>query len=182
MMIEFTLFDTSIGCCGIAWGAHGIVGVWLPGSSERATRSGLLRRFPDARQGNPPAAVARARDGIVALLRGESVDLSDVPLDMDRVPEFHRRVFEIARTIPRGATLSYGEIASRLGDPGSARAVGQALGKNPFAIIVPCHRVLGAGGKLRGFSASGGVATKRRLLEIERARVGNDPTLFDAVE
>jgi methylated-DNA-[protein]-cysteine S-methyltransferase len=111
--------------------------------------------------------VRRAIDGIVTLLRGEPSALDDVALDMEGVPEFNRRVYEVARTIPWGATLSYGEIAKRLGDPGAARDVGQALGRNPFAIVVPCHRVLAAGGKWGGFSARGGVATKRRLLSIE---------------
>jgi methylated-DNA-[protein]-cysteine S-methyltransferase len=115
----------------------------------------------------PPLDVQRALDGIVALLLGEASDLSAVALDLDRVPPFHRRVYEVARTIPPGATLSYGEIALRLGAPGSARAVGQALGRNPFAIVVPCHRVLAAGGKVGGFSANGGIATKLRLLSIE---------------
>ena len=121
----------------------------------------------------------RALDGIVALLRGEASDLSAVALDMERVPPFHRRVYEAARTIPPGATLSYGEIAARLGAPGSARAVGQALGRNPFAIVVPCHRVLAAGGKVGGFSANGGVTTKLRLLSIEGARANGSAALFD---
>ena len=90
---------------------------------------------------------------------------------MDGVPEFHRRVYEAARAIPPGNTLSYGDIAKRVGAPGAARAVGQALGRNPFPIVVPCHRVLAAGGKIGGFSAQGGVATKRRMLAIEGARV-----------
>jgi methylated-DNA-[protein]-cysteine S-methyltransferase len=122
--------------------------------------------------------VRRAIDGIVALLRGEASDLSSVALDMERVPPFHRRVYDIARTIPPGATLSYGEIAARLGDPSVARAVGQALGQNPFAIVVPCHRVLAAGRRSGGFSAPGGVRTKLLLLEIEGARASGIPTLF----
>ena len=121
----------------------------------------------------------RAVEGIVALLGGEPSDLSAVALDMEDVPRFHQRVYELARTIPAGATLSYGDIAARLGAPGSARAVGQALGRNPFAIVVPCHRVLAAGGKLGGFSANGGVATKLRLLSIEGARTTDQLPLFD---
>src|SRR5439155_16025712 len=92
-----------------------------------------------------------------------------VALDMERLPAFHRRVYEIARTIPPGETLSYGELAARLGVPGAARAVGQTLGRNPVAIVVPCHRVLAAGGKVGGFSANGGITTKLRLLSIEAA-------------
>jgi methylated-DNA-[protein]-cysteine S-methyltransferase len=175
----FTLFDTAIGRCGIAWGERGIVGVQLPEARELETRARVLRRFPDAREAPPPPDVQHARDGIVALLRGEASQLEAVPLDMDRVPPFHRRVYEVARTIPPGATLSYGDIAARLGSPGSARAVGQALGHNPFAIVVPCHRVLAAGGRVGGFSAGGGVTTKLRLLSIEGAPAASQRALFD---
>ncbi|HEX9478100.1 MAG TPA: methylated-DNA--[protein]-cysteine S-methyltransferase [Methylomirabilota bacterium] len=169
-MTGFALFDTAIGWCGIAWGARGLVGVQLPEGSAPATRARLLRRFPDAREAPPPPEAQRAIDGITTLLRGEPSALDGVALDMEGVPEFNRRVYEVARTIPWGATLSYGEIAKRLGDPGVARDVGQALGQNPFAIVVPCHRVLAAGGKWGGFSARGGVSTKRRLLSIEAAQ------------
>jgi methylated-DNA-[protein]-cysteine S-methyltransferase len=168
MTSGIALFDTAIGRCGIAWAERGIVGVQLPESNEVATRARMLRRFPGARELKPPPDVRRAVDGIVALLRGAPSDLSSVPLDMTRVPAFNRRVYEIARTIPVGVTLSYGEIAARLGKRDAARAVGQALGRNPFAIVVPCHRVLAAGGKLGGFSAAFGVKTKQRLLSIER--------------
>ena len=164
----FAIFDTAIGRCGIAWGGQGVAGVQLPEARESETRARLLRRVPGAREASPPPPVQRALDGIVALLRGEGGDLSAVPLDMDGVPEFHRRVYDVARGIPPGLTLSYGEVAARLGEPGAARAVGQALGQNPFPLIVPCHRVLAAGGKLGGFSANGGVKTKVRLLSIER--------------
>ncbi len=165
----FALFDTAIGRCGIAWSERGVVGVQLPEAREAATRGRMLRRFPGVREEAPPAAVRRAMEGITRLLEGRSVDLSDVALDMDRVPTFHRRVYEVARAIPAGATRSYREIATRLGDPGLARAVGRALGENPFAIVVPCHRVLAAGGRMGGFSAPGGVTTKVRLLAIEGA-------------
>src|SRR6266851_8911248 len=134
----FTLFDTAIGRCGIAWSGRGVLAVQLPEADERHTRARLVRRFPQAREA-PPPAVARALEGIAALLRGERVDLSAVALDLDGVPPFHRRVYEVARTIAPGVTRSYGEIAARLGAPRSARAVGQALGRNPVAILVPCH-------------------------------------------
>lgn len=165
----FALFDTAIGRCGIAWNGRGIVGVQLPEGSESETRARLRRRFPDAREAPPPASVERAIDGVVALLRGEPSRLETITLDMDAVPAFHRRVYEVARTIPPGTTLSYGEVAARMGEPGAARDVGQALGQNPFAIIVPCHRVLAANGKVGGFSARGGVRTKLRLISSERA-------------
>jgi methylated-DNA-[protein]-cysteine S-methyltransferase len=176
---EFALFDTAIGRCGIAWGERGVIGVQLPEASEARTLARMRRRFPDAREAPPPPAVQGAIDGTAALLDGEAIDLSAVPLDMDGVPEFDRRVYELARTVLPGATLSYGEIAARLGAPGEARAVGQALGQNPFPIVVPCHRVLGAGGKVGGFSANGGIATKLRLLSIEGARTSSEPTLFE---
>jgi methylated-DNA-[protein]-cysteine S-methyltransferase len=175
----FTLFDTAIGTCGIAWGERGITAVQLPEADAAQTRARLLRRSPESREGSPPSDVQRAIDGIVALLRGEATDLSDIVLDMDRVESFERQVYEIARTIGPGATLSYGEIATRLGDRLLARDVGQALGRNPYPLIVPCHRVLAAGGKTGGFSANGGITTKLRLLTIERACTSDAPTLFD---
>jgi len=167
---KFTLFDTAIGRCAVAWSERGILAVQLPEGTQRKTHARLVRRFPQAREAPPPPAVQRAIDGVAALLRGEVSDLTAVELDMDGVPPFHRRVYRVARKIPPGATLSYGEIAARLGAPRSARAVGQALGRNPFAILVPCHRVVAAGGKPGGFSANGGVATKLRLLAIEGAQ------------
>lgn len=179
MTIEFALFDTSIGRCGIAWGARGIVGIQLPERRETQTRERLLERFPNAREALPPAAVGMATERIATLLRGDASDLSAIVLDMDRVPAFNRRVYEAARAVPPGATISYGEIAARLGDRGAARAVGQALGRNPFAIVVPCHRVLAAGGKVGGFSANGGIVTKLRLLAIEGPHTGDRHDLFD---
>ena len=175
----FALFDTAVGRCGIAWGERGLVGVQLPEASEARTRARVRRRFPDAREASPPPAVQRAIEGIVALLHGEAIELSAVALDMAGVPPFERRVYEVARTISPGTTLSYGDIAARLDAPGEARAVGQALGHNPFPLVVPCHRVLAAGGKVGGFSANGGIATKLRLLTIERARTSSAPTLFE---
>jgi methylated-DNA-[protein]-cysteine S-methyltransferase len=177
----YALFDTAVGRCGIAWNAQGIVGVQLPERRESATRARLVLRFPGASETTPPGHVEHAIEAISAMLRGEKRDLSAVALDMAGVPEFHRRVYAIARTIPAGATLSYGEIAARLGDRAAARDVGEAMGQNPFPLIVPCHRVLAAGGKLGGFSAAGGATTKLHLLQIEGAQVGEAPTLFDSL-
>jgi methylated-DNA-[protein]-cysteine S-methyltransferase len=174
----FAMFETAIGSTAIVWSARGIAGVQLPERSARATRDRVLRRFPAACETAPPATVQRAIDDIVGLLGGEPRDLTYVTVDSDGVADFNRRVYAIARTIPPGATLSYGEIAERLGDRNLARDVGQALGQNPVPIIVPCHRVLAAGGKVGGFSAPGGVVTKLRLLTIEGAQPGG-PTLFD---
>jgi len=175
----FALFETAIGVCGIAWNRRGIAGVQLPLGSADSTRLEMRRRFPGAREGAPAHGVERAIAGIVALLRGEpGAGLESIALDMEPVPAFERRVYEIARTIPAGSTLSYGEVAARVGEPDAAREVGQALGRNPFAIIVPCHRVLAAGGKLGGFSARGGARTKFRLLAIEGTSPSDAPTLF----
>ncbi len=176
--LAFALFDTAIGRCGIVWSGRGVVGVQLPGNSERATRSRVLRRAPAAREIVPPPAVERAIDDIAALLRGEPRELGHVTIDSEGVPDFHRRVYEVARGIRPGTTLSYGEIAERLGDRNLARDVAQALAQNPTPIIVPCHRVLAAGGKIGGFSAPGGVRTKLRLLSIEGAQHG-EPMLFE---
>ena len=176
----YCLFDTAIGACAVAWGERGLKGVQLPEADAAKTRARMTRRFPDIVEAAPPAAVRDAIAAIAALVGGEGRDLSAIPLDMDDIAAFPRGVYEVARTIRPGQTLTYGEIATRLGDPLQARAVGEALGRNPFAIVVPCHRVLAAGGRLGGFSANGGVVTKLRLLEIEGARIGDDgPGLFD---
>ena len=179
MTVGFALFETAIGACAIAWGERGVVGVQLPEASAARMRTRMQRRFPDAPEAVPPAVVQRAIAGIVALLQGEVRDLAEVELDLDRVPDFERRVYEVARNIAPGATLTYGEIAARLGAPGEARAVGEALGQNPFPLVVPCHRVLAAGGKPGGFSANGGVVTKLKMLAIEGAVVNHTPSLFD---
>jgi methylated-DNA-[protein]-cysteine S-methyltransferase len=175
----FTVFDTPIGACGIAWNAKGIAGFHLPLSTAEATRSRLQQRWKGADESAPPPGVQRVIDRVLALLSGEAIDLTDIPVDLGDAPEFHRRVYEVARTIPPGRTMTYGEIAKLLGAPHESREVGQALGRNPIAIIVPCHRVLGADGKMGGFSASGGVATKRRILEIEGAAALSAGPLFE---
>ena len=175
------LFGTPIGECAIAWSDASIVGVLLPDDDPVRTGPLMQRRFPDARpDDHPPPWVADVITRTRRVLEGGSSDaLADVPLDMRGVPDFNQRVYEIARAIPPGQTLSYGEVAARIGDPGAARAVGQALGHNPFAPIVPCHRVLAAGKRSGGFSAGGGVATKLKMLEIEKAQLGDGPGLFD---
>jgi methylated-DNA-[protein]-cysteine S-methyltransferase len=175
---EFAVFETPIGPCAIVWGLRGIVGCSLPEPDTARTRARVRQRYPEAVEAFPPPEIRKVIDAVCALLRGEPRDLSDVAIDLD-VPEFDRRVYEIARTIRPGETLTYGEIAARLGDPLAARDVGQALGRNPCPILVPCHRVRAAGGKLGGFSARGGAATKLRLLEIEGALKSSALMLFD---
>jgi methylated-DNA-[protein]-cysteine S-methyltransferase len=181
----FALFDTPIGRCALVWGGQGLVGALLPEANEAATRRRIAQRFPPVREALPPADVQRTITRVTALLNGVPGrlgvldDLADVPIDLTGVPAFHRRVYAVARRIAPGATLTYGEVAQRLGDPHASRAVGQALGANPFPIIVPCHRVLAAGNRAGGFSADGGARTKLRLLQIEGAVLGGAPGLFD---
>lgn len=165
----FALFETSIGPCAIAWGERGVVGLQLPERTTTATAARMRKRFPDAVETRPPRDVARAMRDIAALLGGRSVDLSGVALDMDGVPPFHRCAYEAARRIPAGATRTYGELAAAAGSPNASRAIGQAMRRNPFPIVVPCHRVLASGGRTGGFTAEGGVDTKLRMLEIEGA-------------
>ncbi len=175
------MFDTAIGACGIAWGAGGIVGVQLPERNATATRERLQRGYPEAPVASPPPGVQRAIDDIVALLRGEARDLSNAMLDMEGIPAFRQLLYAALRKIQAGSTVTYGDLAVRLGDGCTARDVGEAMGKNPFPIIVPCHRVVAANGKMGGFSARGGVATKLRILNIERARTDSTPNLFDTL-
>lgn len=176
----FTLFDTPIGRCGVAWGDRGLTGVQLPQPDEAQTRTRLLQRAKcELSEVAPPAPVARAIADMTALLSGKGADLGAIELDMSQVPDFNRGVYHIAREIPPGQTLTYGDIAKRLGGVELSRDVGQALGQNPFPIVVPCHRVLAAGGKPGGFSANGGVKTKLKMLAIEGAYVNHTPSLFD---
>src|SRR5712691_9325681 len=171
MSAGFAVFETAIGSGGISWNERGVAGLQMPEPDAARVHARLAQRFPQMRAAPPPLAIQQIIDEITALLRGEPIDLSFVHLDLDRVRAFERQVYEVARSIPPGETLTYGQIATSLGDPLLARDVGQALARNPFPIVVPCHRVVAAGGKLGGFSARGGVATKQRLLAIERANV-----------
>jgi len=176
--VRFALFETAIGTCALAWGAKGLVSVQLPSADAGALRARMRRLLPGAEEAAPPPDVVKALEAIQALMEGEPVDLTWIELDMADVPAFNREVYAIARTIPPGSTMTYGEIAARLGDPLLARAVGQAMGQNPFTIVMPCHRVMAAGGKFGGFSAHGGVETKRRMLRIEGALPDDQPSLF----
>lgn len=175
----FTLFDTVIGRCGLAWGERGLIGVQLPESSPGAAWARLRKRFPGAAEAEPSAEIEAIIDRIRDLLGGGRDDLSDIALDLDGQSPFNLRVYEIARAITPGDTSTYGEVAKAMGEPGAARAVGKALGENPWPIVVPCHRVLGSSGSIGGFSAPGGAETKAKLLTIEKAKTSAVPTLFD---
>ncbi len=171
-------FETPVRLCGLAWRGARIVGVELGDGDAKETRHRLRTRFPGAEERENPAFVAEAVARVRALLSGEDPDFSATPLDFDGVPDLNRKVYAIICELRSGETTTYGAIARRLGDVSLSQAVGHALGKNPFPIIVPCHRVLGANGKVGGFSAAGGTATKLRLLNIERARLSPEPDLF----
>jgi methylated-DNA-[protein]-cysteine S-methyltransferase len=177
--LHFALFETAIGRCGIVWSQRGVVAVRFPEQGENAIRNRIARRFPQAHEAAPSEKTQRAIDDIVALLKGKQRDLKHIEIDLGDAPDFNRRVYEVARAIPPGKTLSYGEVAERLGDRNLARDVAQALGQNPVPIIVPCHRVMAAGRKTGGFSAPGGVQTKLKLLSIEGAQLEEAPMLFD---
>jgi methylated-DNA-[protein]-cysteine S-methyltransferase len=177
----YTIFDTAIGRCGIAWGQAGIVGVQLPEAREIETRKRLFQLYPDAREMRPPLNTEAAIEGITALLRGEMGDVSEVALDMAGIHAFDQRVYQIARRIPRGETFTYNEIAVQMGASGAVRSVAQAIARNPFVVIVPCHRVLEAGGYADKISPHGGVISKRRLLSIEGTGSPSSKTLFDVL-
>lgn len=172
---RYAVFPTTIGPCGIVWDGRGIIGTQLPEATAQQTSRRLEEQYPGSVEAAPPPAVKTAIKAITAHLARGDLDLAAVSLVMDDIPPFRRRAYEEARRLAPGTTASYGQIAARIGSPGAARAVGQAMGHNPFPIVVPCHRVLAAGGRLGGFSATGGATTKRRMLAIEGvAMTGGD--------
>jgi methylated-DNA-[protein]-cysteine S-methyltransferase len=175
---SFTLFETALGACGILWSVRGIRGVILPEPTAERTRQRIARRFPKARQESPPPTVAQAIEAIVALLASGAGDLSGIAVDLEGVPEADRDLYSVIRSLGPGETLTYGEVAERLGGAWTARDVGAAMGRNPVPVIVPCHRVVAANGKLGGFSAPGGNDTKRRMLAVEQAVPKDRADLF----
>lgn len=175
----YALFDTAIGRCAVVWNDRGLVGTSLPDRDDANAVARIQRRWPGAEAAEPSPQAAEAIVGITALMADGVTDLTSVILDDTGLTPFLARVYAAARAIPPGRTATYGEIAAAAGHPGEARAVGQAMGRNPWPIVVPCHRVMGAGGKLTGFSAPGGTDTKLRLLAIEKARLGDTPGLFE---
>jgi methylated-DNA-[protein]-cysteine S-methyltransferase len=177
----YTIFDTAIGRCGIAWGDLGIIGVQLPEVREIDTRKRLFHLYPEAREIRPPINVEAAIEGIAMLLRGGVSDLSDVTLDMTGIPAFNQRVYAFARSIPRGESRTYADVASALRASGAIHSAAQAIARNPFMIIVPCHRVLEAGHYADKISPNGGVISKRRLLSIEGTHPTTSRTLFDVL-
>jgi methylated-DNA-[protein]-cysteine S-methyltransferase len=173
---RYLIFDTAGGFCGIAWSSAGITRFQLPARSAEATTRNLLRRLPDAEPGTPPPAVQETVAAVKRYFAGEEVDFSGVELDLDGQDAFFTQIYAAARRIGWGRTTTYGTLAKELGaGPEAARDVGQAMATNPVPLIIPCHRVLAAGGKVGGFSAPGGAATKVHMLELEGVRVGPPP-------
>lgn len=174
------LFETPIGWCGVVWGPAGLRAVQLPERDRAATAARLRTRLPGATVTAPPADVADACRRMALVLDGVPDDLADVAVDLTGVGAFEVAVYALTRAVPPGRTTTYGELAAAAGAPGAARAVGRAMGRNPCPLVVPCHRVLAAQGATGGFSAHGGVVTKRRLLFLEGALASEPQSLFDA--
>lgn len=174
---SYTRFDTPIGDCAVLWRGERIVGTILPVAITERFSDVVKRRARDATEAVPPEWVQAAIDDIVALLSGDKRDFAELDLDMGGIASFEAKVYALARAIPPGETRTYGDLAKDLGDVALSRGVGQALGRNPFPIVIPCHRILAADGKTGGFSAPGGVDTKFKILEIERAHA-TVPSLF----
>lgn len=179
--VAYTVFDTAVGRCAIAWGQDGVLGVQLADVREIETRRRLLRQFLEAREFRPSADIQLVIDGICTLLRGQFADLSDIPLDMSDLQPFDCRVYEMVRRIPRGETRTRAEIATQVGSPGIVHSLAQALARNPFALVVPCHRVLESAGRIDGIPTNGGAMTRARLLSLEGALPSRGSTLFDAL-
>ncbi|MFT0879529.1 methylated-DNA--[protein]-cysteine S-methyltransferase [Rhodopseudomonas sp. G2_2311] len=177
----YTIFDTMMGRCAIAWDRGSVLAVQLAENREIDTRRRLLRLCPDARESRAEAWIEPVIDGIAAALRGEPWEFSDVALDLGGIPAFDCRVYAAVRAIPRGETLTFAEIAKQLRASGAVHAVGQAIRRNPFALIVPCHRALAAAGDTSGICANGGAITRRRLLSLEGALATSGPSLFDVL-
>jgi methylated-DNA-[protein]-cysteine S-methyltransferase len=170
---SYHIFETEGGFCGIAWNTRGVTRFQLPTRSAEGTERLLLRRLPVAEPAAPTPAIADAVAAVKRYFKGEETDFSDIKLDLDGQDEFFKRIYDAVRRVGWGHTVTYGGLAKELGaGPEAARDVGQAMAKNPVALIIPCHRVLAAGGKVGGFSAPGGSTSKIRMLELEGVHVG----------
>ncbi|WP_415400773.1 methylated-DNA--[protein]-cysteine S-methyltransferase [Tateyamaria sp. SN3-11] len=174
---QFALIATLVGTCGVAWRGDLVVASRLPDARPAATARFFAERRK-AQERVPPEPVQQAITAMTGLLEGDRTDLSFIACGFEGVDPFAAKVYVVTRNLAPGETSTYGEIAEEIGEKQRAREVGQALGHNPLPIIVPCHRVLGAGGKLTGFSAPGGVQLKLKMLEIEGAQIGGAPGLF----
>jgi methylated-DNA-[protein]-cysteine S-methyltransferase len=179
-IISHYVFDTAIGTCGVAWSARGLVAVQLPERDRAATERRLVSRCGGSGAAAPPPAIAALITDIARYLDGERIDFSAVPVDLSSLDPFRRKLYETMRALPWGTTTTYGALARTVGltQWEGARDVGEAMGRNPAPIVIPCHRVLAAGRKLGGFSAPGGARTKAKLLALEGVHFdGSTPRL-----
>jgi methylated-DNA-[protein]-cysteine S-methyltransferase len=174
MKTYYAVFETKLGTAGITWNDVGVTRFQLPSASADATTRRLLRHAPDAEPAVPPPSIAQTIDAAKRYFAGEKIDFSDVALDLAGQDDLFRAIYAAARRIAYGKTTTYGGLAKAIGrsDWEAARDVGQAMAKNPVALIIPCHRVLAAGGKIGGFSAPGGAETKAKMLALEGVRLG----------
>jgi methylated-DNA-[protein]-cysteine S-methyltransferase len=175
--MHYCLFDTAIGAVGIAWSAYGITRLQLPEAGRAATERRLHGRSTSTAE-RPPPAIEQAIDDVQRYMAGERIDFSSATLDLTGIGAFHRRIYDALRSVGWGETTTYGALARQAGDSGASRAVGQAMGRNPIPVIIPCHRVLASGGKPGGFSAFGGAVTKLRLLALEGVNPGHEVPLL----
>ncbi|MCC6249854.1 MAG: methylated-DNA--[protein]-cysteine S-methyltransferase [Rubrivivax sp.] len=164
------VFDTALGAFGIAWRNEAVTQVLLPLVDREATIAELQWQSGAELAPPPwPPFIADAVRAMQSLLDGEPADLHEVPLDWAGIGQFERKVYEATLWIPPGKVRTYDELADTIGNPGAARAVDVALARNPWPLVVPCHRVIAGGGRMGGHSAAGGIATKKKMLEIEAA-------------
>lgn len=168
-----TLFTTDFGTCALSWGEEGLTGFQLPDETDAKTRARISAKDgADEAAGTVPAWVGEVIRKVRLHLSGKPQDFTGTPIAWRQVSGFQKSVYVEARGIGAGEIRSYGDISAALSlGPEGARAVGAALGSNPWPLIVPCHRVVSADGKMTGFSAPGGVRTKTRLLVLEGAEL-----------
>lgn len=183
MIPHYALFDTVAGICGLAWTTKGVVRFQLPGQSRDETERLLKRRLPDMQPGTPTPEIATTIEGIKRYFAGETIDFTGVPVDLSGQDDFFKSIYAALRQVGWGETTTYGALAKQLGaGREAARDVGVAMGRNPVALIIPCHRCLAAGGKLGGFSAPGGSDTKLKMLELEGINLASPPPAQQAFD
>ena len=170
--MHYCLFDTDLGACGVAWSERGLTRFQLPEATRRGTEKRLQLRASNSSAEAPPRQIEAVIADVQRYMAGERVDFTPVALDLAGVAPFYAEIYAVARRVGWGETATYGDLARQAGAPGAARAVGQAMSRNPVAFIIPCHRILASGNKVGGFSAFGGTVSKQRLLGLEGVRLG----------
>jgi methylated-DNA-[protein]-cysteine S-methyltransferase len=174
----YSVFDTAMGPCGLAWNADGLTRFQLPERDLAATEKRLMERTGAARAETLPDWIEATIEAVRRYAQGEAADFASVPLDMSRLSDFHRRIYKALSAVPWGQTTTYGDLARTIGEPGASRAIGHAMSRNPFPLIVPCHRVLAKGNRIGGFSAHGGAVTKTKMLALEGLKADADTPLL----